>query len=165
VHWVAEDGLEKHTPAVVRLLVAAGADVNAEDGRGITPLAACQLVGRYSDAIVLVARALLAAGADASSGFWGHWTVRRLPRADRAALLGEAAWARRGHLCRLRRRVNPNSEQAAADEARAAAAAEAANAGAAAGAVANAGAVGTGGTVPPVGNGSDAAPELMRPDA
>jgi hypothetical protein len=68
---------------------------------------------------------LLAAGAEVGDDFWRGYLVKALPRDGRAALLGEAAWARRGHLCCLRRRVNPNSEQAAADESKAAAVAAA----------------------------------------
>jgi ankyrin repeat protein len=121
-HWAARTCGPQHVPAVLRLLVAAGADVNAPTRwDSITPLEGSLAFRAGTGAIVPTARALLAAGAQAGFSFWRRHWVTSLPRAEKATLLGEAAWARRGHLCRLRRVVNPNSEQAAADEAKAAA--------------------------------------------
>jgi hypothetical protein len=133
LHHAAESCEPRHLAAVVRLLVAAGADVNTDPlgaveperaaGTPLTALVAKYRARMHAPPLAALAAVLLAVGAEPGPcGFWCMARVRSLPRLDKAKLLGEAAWARRGHLCRLRRRVNPNSEQAAADEAKAAAA-------------------------------------------
>jgi hypothetical protein len=103
---------------VVGLLVAAGGDLDLADGSGRTPLMVNISYRMDAAARMSAAWLLLAAGTRAGGDVWTD--TAWYPRADKAALLAEAAWARRGHLVRLRRRVNPNSQQAAADEAKAA---------------------------------------------
>jgi ankyrin repeat protein len=131
LHRVGSDLHPDHAAAAARLLLAAGADVDARDEYGDTSLA---LAARPKiDAVEFtqggharVARALQAVGADpAACAFWARPNIAALPRRARAELMWEAAWARRGVLRMLRRRVNPNSVERDADEEAAAAAAAA----------------------------------------
>jgi hypothetical protein len=89
--------------AVLPALVAAGADVQQRNRYGETALDSA-VKGWEGDSLVLVATALIRVGAAAGDGFWRAARVRALPRGQRGALMVDAAWARRGHLIRLRRR-------------------------------------------------------------
>jgi ankyrin repeat protein len=54
-------------PEVVELLIAAGANVNAANHRGFTPLLACMAAIHPEDTYVAVATLLISAGADVSA--------------------------------------------------------------------------------------------------
>jgi hypothetical protein len=115
-----------HAPALIRLLVSAGADVNAQDADDNAPLhyAAAFMLGTSSDTVRhdarIAAHELLACGAEATPQFWSDERVTGSSRAHRALLLGEAAWARRGHLVRLRKRLRQAADAAQEEAANAA---------------------------------------------
>jgi hypothetical protein len=117
LHWLAFHCAPEHAPAAVRALAAGGADVNAQDSHGSTPLQvmwACEGYDyqRPDEEVAATGTALLGVGADAGQDFWAGKRMMEVPRGSRAALLGEAAWARRGALVRLRWRLRQAADAA-----------------------------------------------------
>jgi ankyrin repeat protein len=116
LHYAAARCAACHLADVTRLLVGAGAQVNMLCHRGSSVLELLS-VSRSGDDLATGAAALLAVGAVpvAANGWWGHPRVAGLSRDQRAGLLREAAWARRGHLLRLRWSTRQAQAAAAGD--------------------------------------------------
>jgi ankyrin repeat protein len=103
LHKAVQSRSAPSLPAMARVLVAAGVNVSQRDNDGRTALD--YVTRRHGSRLTAAARALLAHGAEAEVAFWANDNVTALTVEQRAALLGEAAWARRGHLLRLRLRL------------------------------------------------------------
>jgi ankyrin repeat protein len=113
-HWAALSLYLNSLPAITGMLVLAGARLDGVNLAGHTPLMHAEAIGDWHCHLPAATQVLLAAGAAAEPDVWPALKTRGVPSDKLAALLREAAWARRGHMIRLYRRAAQAKAAAAA---------------------------------------------------